>query len=95
MTIGTDHIRIRSGGATGARMTAIVVGAQKEIGALALLHQGANASLQSAILRAASYIVEIRSERPLSLVDQAMLASEDVLRRDWDTPEEDAAWANL
>jgi len=24
-----------------------------------------------------------------------MLASEDVLRRDWDTPEEDAAWANL
>ena len=24
-----------------------------------------------------------------------MLASEDVLRRDWDTPEEDAAWADL
>lgn len=24
-----------------------------------------------------------------------MLASEDVLRRDWDTPEEDAAWAHL
>jgi hypothetical protein len=24
-----------------------------------------------------------------------MLASEDVLRRDWDSPEEDAAWANL
>ncbi len=24
-----------------------------------------------------------------------MLASEDVLRRDWDSPEEDAAWENL
>jgi hypothetical protein len=24
-----------------------------------------------------------------------MLASEAVLRRDWDSPEEDAAWANL
>jgi prevent-host-death family protein len=28
-------------------------------------------------------------------VYQAMLASEQVLRREWDTPEEDAAWANL
>jgi prevent-host-death family protein len=26
---------------------------------------------------------------------QAMLASEEVLRRAWDTPEEDAAWADL
>ena len=26
---------------------------------------------------------------------QTMLASESVLRRDWDQPEEDAAWANL
>ena len=26
---------------------------------------------------------------------QTMLASESVLRRDWDRPEEDAAWANL
>ncbi|HEY0733666.1 MAG TPA: hypothetical protein VGD69_02070 [Herpetosiphonaceae bacterium] len=26
---------------------------------------------------------------------QTMLASEAVLRRDWDTPEEDAAWAHL
>jgi hypothetical protein len=24
-----------------------------------------------------------------------MLASEDVLRRDWDSPEEDATWAHL
>lgn len=24
-----------------------------------------------------------------------LLASESVLRKDWDTPEEDAAWANL
>lgn len=26
---------------------------------------------------------------------QTMLASEEVLRRDWDTPEEDEAWADL
>ena len=26
---------------------------------------------------------------------QTMLASEAVLRRDWDSPEEDAAWADL
>ncbi|MBE9171300.1 hypothetical protein IQ238_28670 [Pleurocapsales cyanobacterium LEGE 06147] len=26
---------------------------------------------------------------------QTMLASEAVLRREWDTPEEDAAWAHL
>jgi hypothetical protein len=26
---------------------------------------------------------------------ETMLASEDVLRRDWDTPEEDEAWSNL
>jgi hypothetical protein len=26
---------------------------------------------------------------------QTMLASEDVLRRDWDQPEEDAAWEDL
>ena len=26
---------------------------------------------------------------------QTMLASEDILRLDWDTPEEDEAWANL
>ncbi len=35
-------------------------------------------------------------ERPLdSEAFQTMLASEAVLRRDWDTPEEDAAWAHL
>jgi prevent-host-death family protein len=28
-------------------------------------------------------------------VYQTMLASEQVLRREWDTPEEDAAWENL
>lgn len=26
---------------------------------------------------------------------QTMLLSEDILRKDWDTPEEDEAWANL
>ncbi len=28
-------------------------------------------------------------------VYETMLASEDVLRRDWDQPEEDEAWADL
>ena len=32
---------------------------------------------------------------PISDAFLMMLASEDVLRRDWDTPEEDEAWANL
>ena len=39
-----------------------------------------------------SYLAERRlSSSPLS----TMLASEAVLRRDWDRPEEDAAWADL
>ncbi|MCI0691409.1 DUF2281 domain-containing protein [candidate division KSB1 bacterium] len=32
---------------------------------------------------------------PTSDAFQTMLASEAVLRRDWDRPEEDAAWADL
>ncbi len=32
---------------------------------------------------------------PISDAFLMMLASEDVLRRDWGTPEEDEAWANL
>jgi hypothetical protein len=32
---------------------------------------------------------------PLSEAFQTMLASEAVLARDWDRPEEDAAWADL
>lgn len=32
---------------------------------------------------------------PTSDVFQTMLASEAVLRRDWDRPEEDTAWADL
>jgi hypothetical protein len=39
-----------------------------------------------------SYLVE-RQGVPETF--QTMLASEQVLRRDWDTPEEDAAWGDL
>ncbi len=39
-----------------------------------------------------SYLVE-RGDS--SEAFQAMLASEDVLARDWNTPEEDEAWADL
>ena len=38
------------------------------------------------------YLVE---RQGVSETFQTMLASEQVLRRDWDTPEEDAAWADL
>ncbi len=45
-----------------------------------------------------SYLVEREArqtqEKP-SEAFQTMLASEAVLRRDWDRPEEDKAWANL
>lgn len=34
-------------------------------------------------------------ERSLQEAYTTMLASEQVLRRDWDSPEEDAAWASL
>ncbi len=40
--------------------------------------------------------VSYLSDRPLmSEAFQTMLASEAVLRREWDTPEEDEAWAHL
>lgn len=39
-----------------------------------------------------SYLVE---RQGISESFQTTLASEQVLRRDWDTPEEDAAWADL
>jgi len=46
-----------------------------------------------------SYLAEREKERPLreALSDayRTMLASEAVLLRDWERPEEDAAWANL
>lgn len=38
--------------------------------------------------------VILREAGKLYVLD-TMLASEDVLRRDWDSPEEDTAWANL
>jgi prevent-host-death family protein len=37
----------------------------------------------------------IRLRKQKLEVYQAMLASEEILRREWNTPEEDAAWANL
>lgn len=46
-----------------------------------------------------SYLLD-REQPPYSMVPdvgarEIMLASEAVLRRDWDRPEEDAAWAHL
>jgi len=46
-----------------------------------------------------SYLTERDTEQKLQLhvseAFQTMLASEDVLRRDWERPEEDIAWADL
>ena len=46
-----------------------------------------------------SYLVEREQGQFDMLVEsnalQTMLASEAVLRRDWDSPDEDAAWAHL
>jgi hypothetical protein len=45
-----------------------------------------------------AYLVEREAgqmPKGLSEAFQTMLASEAVLRRDWDRPEEDIAWANL
>jgi hypothetical protein len=44
----------------------------------------------SVVLDFVSYLAE-----RASLGYQSMLASEAVLRREWDTPEEDEAWAHL
>jgi hypothetical protein len=46
------------------------------------------------LLGIATYSLRIPRTR-YSEAYQTMLASERVLRRDWDLPEEDAAWANL
>ncbi len=46
-----------------------------------------------------SYLVEREKATPVDERDdsalQTMIASEAVLARDWNTPEEDAAWAHL
>jgi hypothetical protein len=46
-----------------------------------------------------SYLADREAQEPhppeLSEARQTMLASEDVLRRDWERPEEEAAWAHL
>lgn len=46
-----------------------------------------------------SYLLEREAGQTLSRTAseafQSMLASEPVLRRDWERPEEDLAWANL
>jgi hypothetical protein len=41
------------------------------------------------------FVSNLVERESLSESFQTMLASEQVLRRDWETPEEDAAWADL
>ena len=40
------------------------------------------------------FVVRIK-QRKLSQIPETMLMSEAALSKDWDTPEEDEAWANL
>ena len=47
------------------------------------------------VLDFVAYLAERDAQLSGSEARQTMLASEQVLRRDWDTPEEDAAWADL
>lgn len=42
-----------------------------------------------------SYLAQASGENEPSEAFQTMLATEFVLRRDWELPEEEAAWANL
>ena len=41
------------------------------------------------------FVNRLAKDREMSEGFKTMLASEAVLRRDWDRPEEDAAWADL
>lgn len=47
-----------------------------------------------------SFLAEKKVEQPMMVKEttesfQTMLATEHVLRRDWESPEEERAWANL
>jgi hypothetical protein len=41
------------------------------------------------------FVTFLAERRPASTSLDTMLASESVLRRDWDRPEEDTAWSDL
>jgi hypothetical protein len=47
------------------------------------------------VLDFVTYLVERPTTWETASGRELMLATEDVLRKDWDTPEEDAAWAHL
>ena len=42
-----------------------------------------------------SYLIEREDQQAVSETRATMFASEALLRRDWERPEEDAAWAGL
>ena len=52
-------------------------------------------TLPTAILDDVINFVAWIKQRKLSQIPETMLLSEAVLSKDWDTPEEDEAWANL
>lgn len=91
MTI--DKIYLTSASSAGQSVVNYAMALMSKV-TISLDDQGGEASRQTETIEDSAFI-EIRPKRPLPTVTQAMLASEDVLRREWDTPEEDAAWANL
>ena len=51
---------------------------------------------QEQVLDFVGYLrAKVKSRSELSEAFQTMLATEEVLRRDWDSPEEDEAWSDL
>ncbi|MCL2834643.1 MAG: hypothetical protein FWD78_15850 [Treponema sp.] len=52
-------------------------------------------TLPAACLGEVADFVTWIKQRRLSQIPETMLMSEDVLLKDWDSPEEDKAWADL
>jgi hypothetical protein len=93
----SEYIGVKVDNASGQRTALVTSGSALQPAAVAIysetdasnFQEEAYAASQSKTVTTTHFI-----ER-FSTVVQAMLASEEVLRREWDTPEEDAAWANL
>ena len=59
-----------------------------------VLHQEIETLPASCLGEVIDFVAWIK-QRKLSQIPETMLLSEAVLSKDWDTPEEDEAWANL
>ena len=60
----------------------------------AVLHQEIDTLPAACLGEVIDFVIWIK-QRKLPHIPETMLLSEAVLSKDWDTPEEDEAWANL